>query len=152
MKRRYIPLIPFLVLAMIVAFMPVPVLAKPTTRTITITAEQFAYDPPVLHVNRGDHIIITLQSADVMHGFYLDGYNLNAQVAPGEMKQLEFIADRSGKFRYRCSVSCGPLHPFMIGELVVEPNLTFARAIGLMGLAMVGTFVYLRQNSAVEIK
>ncbi len=152
MNRRFILLTPFLALALIIALVPVPALAKPTTRTITITAKQFSYAPPVLHVNRGDHIIITLQAADVMHGFYLDGYGINVQITPGESRHIEFVADRSGKFRYRCSVSCGPLHPFMIGELVVGPNTTFARAVGLMGLAVVGTFVYLRRNPAEKLK
>ncbi len=150
MKRRLLFLLPFLVLALLVALVPVPVLAEPTTRYITVTARQFAYDPPVLRVNRGDRIIITLQAADVMHGFYLDGYGIDEQVEPGQTRQIEFVADRTGKYRYRCSVSCGPLHPFMIGELVVEPNTTFARAIGLMGVAVAGTFMYLRRNS-VEI-
>ncbi len=152
MKRRVAPLIPFLVLALVIALAPVPVMAEPTTRHITVTASQFAYNPPVLRVNRGDRIIITLQAADVMHGFYLDGYGINEQVEPGQTRRIEFVADRTGKFRYRCSVSCGPLHPFMIGELVVEPNLTFARAVGLMGLAVAGTFVYLRKNPAAALK
>jgi len=150
MKRHLKPLFPFLVLALVITLVPMPVIAEPTIRHITMTARQFSYDPPVLHVNRGDRIIITLQSADVMHGFYLDGYGLNTQVAPGESKRIEFIADRTGKFRYRCSVSCGPLHPFMIGELVVAPNQTFARAVGLMGVAVVGTFVYLRRSFVTE--
>jgi heme/copper-type cytochrome/quinol oxidase subunit 2 len=108
-----------------------------------LTARQFAFDPPVLHVNQGDRVIITLQAADVVHGFYLDGYGLEARVHPGTAQQIEFTADQAGKFRYRCAVSCGALHPFMIGELVVSPNLTFARAIGLMGVALAATLFYL---------
>ena len=150
MKRHVRWFVSLIVLALLVAFVPIPVLAEPTTRHITISARQFAYNPPVVRANRGDRIIVTLQAEDVMHGFFLDGYGIDEQVEPGQTRQFEFTADRTGKFRYRCSVSCGPLHPFMIGELVVEPNLTFARAIGLMGVAVFGVFVYLRQNIAAE--
>jgi cytochrome c oxidase subunit 2 len=108
-----------------------------------MTAGQFAFDPPVLHVNQGDRVILTLQASDVVHGFYLDGYGVEARVEPGISQQVEFVADRAGKFRYRCSVSCGTLHPFMIGELVVGPNLTFTRAVGLMVVTLAATLFYL---------
>ena len=110
---------------------------------MTIEADQFAFDPPVLRVNRGDRVRLTLQAADVVHGFYLDGYGIETRVEPGISQQVEFVADRVGKFRYRCSVSCGTLHPFMIGELVVGPNLTYARAVGLTLVVMGATLFYL---------
>lgn len=97
----------------------------------------------MLHVNQGDRIQLTLQAADVTHGFYLDGYNLDQRVEPGLSQPVEFIADQPGKFRYRCSVSCGSLHPFMLGELVVNPNWPFARMVGLTLIAVAATLFYL---------
>ena len=128
---------------MVQALVPVPVSAKPVTREITLTADQFSFDPPVLKVNQGDRIRLTLHATDVVHGFYLDAYGLKTRVEPGISQQVEFVADQPGKFRYRCSVSCGSLHPFMIGELVVNPNWPFARAVALLLVAVAGTLVYL---------
>ncbi len=147
MRARLFSLLPFAGLALAILLLPsspfpFPFVA-PITHHITLTAAQFAFDPPVLHVNQGDRVIITLQAADVAHGFYLDGYGLEARVEPGIAQQVEFVADRAGKFSYRCAVSCGALHPFMIGELVVSPNLTFVRAVGLMGIALAATLFYL---------
>ncbi len=90
-------------------------------------------------------MLLTLQAADVVHGFYLDGYSIEARVEPGISQQVEFVADRAGKYRYRCSVSCGTLHPFMIGELVVGPNLTYVRAVGLTLVVLGATLFYLRR-------
>lgn len=141
--RRFLPLLPFLGVALAVLLLPIPVSDQPVTHEITMTADQFSYDPPVLRVNRGDRVRLTLQASDVVHGFYLDGYGLETRVEPGITEEIEFVADKTGKFRYRCSVSCGTLHPFMIGELVVGPNLPFIRGIALLGVVLAGTLFFL---------
>ena len=143
MRARLLSLVPFVGLALVVLLLPVPLTGAPATRQVTINADQFAFDPPVLRVNRGDRVRLTLQATDVVHGFYLDGYGIGTRVEPGISQQVEFVADRVGKFRYRCSVSCGTLHPFMIGELVVGPNLTYARAVGLTLVVLGATLFYL---------
>ncbi len=145
MRALLLSTFPFVGLALVVLLLPVPLSGAPVTHQVTMTADQFAFDPPVLRVNRGDRVLITLQAADVVHGFYLDGYGIETRVEPGISQQVEFIADRAGKYRYRCSVSCGTLHPFMIGELVVSPNLVFVRAVGLTLLVMGATLFYLRR-------
>src|SRR5512145_119438 len=99
-RGRLLSLSPFVVLALLVLLVPLPFAAKSTTRQVTLTAEQFAFDPPVLRVNQGDRIQLTLQAADVTHGFYLDSYGLDQRVEPGLSQPVEFVADQSGKFRY----------------------------------------------------
>jgi hypothetical protein len=42
----------------------------------------------------------------------------------------------SGTFRFRCSVTCGPLHPLMIGKIQVGDNALLWRAGGLAVLAV----------------
>lgn len=143
MRTRLLSLSPFVGLALLVLLVPLPVTASPTTHQVTLTAEQFAFDPPVLHVNQGDRIQLTLQAADVTHGFYLDGYNLDTRIEPGISQHVEFSAGQPGKFRYRCSVSCGSLHPFMTGELVVNPNWPFIRTLGLTLVVVAATLFYL---------
>ncbi len=137
------------VLVLAALSIPVPLPRPvPQERHIRMTARAFAYEPRTLHVNRGDTVVLTLQSVDVVHGFYLDGYNLQTEVEPGRDTTVRFVADQPGKFRFRCSVSCGSLHPFMIGELVVEPNLPFWRAVAASLIAVSGAaLVFLRPQS-----
>ena len=132
--------------ALAVLTLPLPVSASPTTRTITLFAKQFEFSPARLEVNEGDHVIITVQADDVVHGFYLDGYGLVTRIEPGISQRIEFVADRTGKFRYRCSVTCGPMHPFMIGELIVGPNLLFWRVLSLTVIVATGTLLLLRTS------
>ena len=82
-------------------------------------------------VNPGDRVTIELVSTDVVHGMYIDGYDLDVQADPGQPQRLTFIADRAGMFRFRCSVTCGELHPFMIGKLHVGQNTLLWRGMGL---------------------
>ncbi len=139
-------LLPFALLALALWLIPAPATSAPSVRRISLEATQYQFTPGRVRVNQGDRVIITLTSSDVVHGFYLDGYGLKTRVEPGVAQRIEFVADRPGKFRYRCAVSCGPLHPFMIGELVVGPNVPFWRALGLTLTALAGMLAYLWQR------
>jgi heme/copper-type cytochrome/quinol oxidase subunit 2 len=124
-----------LLLALAALLVPIPTFHAPQTHRISIDASQFEYSPGRLTVNRGDTLQVTLTASDVVHGFFLDGYEIDARVEPGISQQFTVLANRSGKFSYRCSVSCGPLHPFMIGELVVGPNEPLWRASAIAVIA-----------------
>lgn len=124
--------------------------SHPQERAFEITARKYAYEPNVIRVNRGDKITLKIASQDVTHGFYLEAYDFDAKIraeTPGfwmrhpsknkkygidRVDSYTFVADKVGKFRYRCSVTCGSFHPFMQGEMVVEPNYLFYVAIGLL--------------------
>jgi cytochrome c oxidase subunit 2 len=147
-------LITLALLALGVLLVPLPEVGKATTRHITLDAKQFEFTPGRVHVNRGDRVIITLRASDVVHGFYLDGYGLKTRVEPGVSQKIEFVADQAGKFRYRCAVNCGSLHPFMIGELIVDSNTPYWRAMMFVLLAAAGMLVYWRQSgkTSQEVK
>jgi len=121
--------------ALVVAFGPAPVFGPPTDRRFHLEAHSFAYTPSTLTVNAGDRVTLELAAVDYVHGLYLDGYDLNLTAEPGHTERLTFVADKPGSFRFRCSVTCGALHPFMIGKLEVGPNWLLWRAVGLAGLA-----------------
>ncbi|HID85868.1 MAG TPA: 4Fe-4S binding protein, partial [Anaerolineae bacterium] len=141
----------FIGFAILVLFAPLPLHGgRPVERHLTLEARSFAFEPGVIQVNQGDRVILELESVDVTHGIYLDGYGVEAVSEPGHTARLEFVADRVGKFKYRCSMACGPLHPFMIGELIVRPNTPYWRAMALALLATVGSVVYLWHRSRIE--
>lgn len=111
--------------------------APPGERTIRIEASQFQFDPGTIEVQRGERVTIELVATDVVHGLYLDGYGLEMTADPGQTARLTFVADRPGTFRFRCSVSCGAMHPFMIGKLRVGHNFLLWAGAGLALVAAV---------------
>src|SRR5581483_8176844 len=119
--------------------LPAPSIA-PQARTLRIDARQFAYSPSELKVNLGDTVTVQLVSTDVVHGLYVDGYDVSVEADPGQTATLTFVADRSGSFRFRCNVTCGAMHPFMIGKITVEKNDLLFRSVGLATLAVIGVF------------
>jgi heme/copper-type cytochrome/quinol oxidase subunit 2 len=130
---------------------PLPVYASaPNQRTFRVEASQFAYTPPVLEVNPGDIVTIELVSTDVVHGLYVDGYGVSITADPGQTASLTFTADKTGSFRFRCNVTCGALHPFMIGKLQVGPNTWLWRAIALIVLAALAMLIVVPNLPRVE--
>ncbi len=124
-------------LVLMVLLVPFPARAEtPTERTIHIEASRFEYTPGIIKVNPGDHVTIELVSMDVVHSLSLDGYGLQVTADPGKTARLSFVADRAGTFRFHCTTTCGNLHPFMTGKLMVGGDSFLVRAIGLMGLAL----------------
>jgi cytochrome c oxidase subunit 2 len=145
---RYLPyILPVLLGIAIVMLIPVDATVAPTQQEIDLHASQFAFTPGRIEVNRGDTVVITLHADDVTHGFYLDAYGLETRVVPGVSQQITFTAANAGKFKFRCSVSCGRLHPFMIGELVVRPNQPYWKAMSITLISLVGMLLFLWQTS-----
>jgi heme/copper-type cytochrome/quinol oxidase subunit 2 len=140
MRSRFFLLL-FVLAGLVVAFAPFPI--RPTAtqeRNFQIEARQFSYSPSELEVNRGDTVTIQLASKDVVHGLYIDGYDISIEADPGQTATLTFTANKSGSFRVRCNVTCGAMHPFMIGKLIVGGNQWLYRSIGFAVLSMIGFF------------
>jgi polyferredoxin/plastocyanin len=89
---------------------------------VPLMVGRFAFDPPRVTVDAGDRVTFRIRSRDVTHGFAVEGTGIDATVLPGHEVRVTVPAEHAGKLRYRCSVVCGPLHPFMVGEIVVRPN------------------------------
>ena len=138
----------FGIAGLVVAFIPLPVPSSAhQERTFRIDARQFAYSPSELRVNTGDTVTIQLVSNDVVHGLYVDGYDVSVEADPGQTTTLTFVANKPGSFRFRCNITCGAMHPFMIGKLTVGSNNWLYRSLGLAALAVIGMLVSVKQKA-----
>ncbi len=85
-----------------------------------ITTKQWSFSPAVIKVKKGDTVVLKLKSADVEHGIAIADFGINVTFKPGELKIVEFIADKTGTFEFICNFRCGVGHIGMKGTIIVE--------------------------------
>ncbi|MDF1515220.1 MAG: cupredoxin domain-containing protein [Anaerolineae bacterium] len=133
MQKSWLTVLTVGIFSILALILPAPKSNQmPVTRHYRIEASQFAFTPGTLRVNPGDRVIIDFIATDVVHGLYIDSYGISTTADPGRPSRISFTADHSGSFRYRCSVACGDMHPFMIGKLQVGTNWMLWRGLLLM--------------------
>jgi cytochrome c oxidase subunit 2 len=95
----------------------------PETRAVQITAERFTFTPSLIKVVPGTVLEIEVESEDTLHGFRIQGTDVNVAVPKrgrGTVR-VTFRAEKPGRYTFECSRMCGAGHNFMRGEIrVVE--------------------------------
>ena len=96
-------------------------------KEVSVIAERFEFTPNRIEVTLGDHVKITVRSADGTHGFQIKRFGVKATVPrDGEPVTVEFDANRQGTFEIACFEYCGMGHRQMKATLVVNPPGTGA--------------------------
>lgn len=91
-------------------------------RDFDVVAERYEFIPSVIEVDQGDHVRITVRSADGTHGFAIKKFGVRAEIPRGgEPVTIEFDANHAGTFEIACWQYCGKGHPGMKATLVVNP-------------------------------
>ena len=89
-------------------------------KEFSMIAKKFEFVPRTITVNKGDTVKLSIKSEDVNHGFAISEFNVKKDIPAGQEVSVEFVADKSGSFPFRCSVYCGSGHSDMDGTLVVN--------------------------------
>lgn len=95
----------------------------PNQYTVYVLAFAFGYQPNPVVVPKGAEIVFKVTSPDVIHGFQIEGTNVNAEVLPGEVSTVRYTFKKAGEYRIICNQYCGIGHQNMFGTVkVVEPE------------------------------
>jgi cytochrome c oxidase subunit II len=101
----------------------VSLLARPqdaSVKAIEVTASRFEFQPERIEVEEGDHVRLTLHSADTKHGLAIPELGVKTTIPKGGAPvTVEFVASKAGTFGFKCSEYCGSGHKKMTGTLVV---------------------------------
>lgn len=99
--------------------------APPTgvTRTFEMEVSEWYFDPNDLAVDAGDELRIRLTSRRGDHYFILPDYEIQERVPEGETREVAFVADRAGEFRFGSCEWDGASLQVMKGRLRVTVPL-----------------------------
>lgn len=78
-----------------------------------------------LHIPVGRPVHILLESADVIHSFWVPQLQGKTDAVPGMVNHSWFTADRPGVFRGQCAEFCGAQHALMAFLVVAQTPAAF---------------------------
>jgi cytochrome c oxidase subunit 2 len=80
-----------------------------------------------LHVPVHQPIRLVMNSADVIHSFFVPAFRLKRDIVPGRTEELQFEATTPGTYQLFCSEFCGTDHSHMLGEVTAMTPQDYAR-------------------------
>jgi len=80
-----------------------------------------------LHLPVGRPVAIDLESADVIHSFWVPSLTGKVDMIPGRVNRLMLEATRPGVFRGQCAEYCGAQHALMAFYVIADPERAFQR-------------------------
>ncbi len=100
-----------------------PVEPSGVVHRVSMEAAQWYFHPNDLKVNAGDELRIQLTSKQGSHFFILPEFEVGEAISEGETKEIRFVADRAGDFRFGSCEWDGSDLQVMKGRLrVLEPS------------------------------
>jgi cytochrome c oxidase subunit 2 len=92
---------------------------KPREHVVKMIARKFVFVPDTVKVKQGETVVLHITAPEVPMGFNLPDFNTRADIVPGKVTTVKFVADKVGTFAFVCDVFCGDGHENMQGSLVV---------------------------------
>ncbi|MGE5049619.1 MAG: cytochrome C oxidase subunit II [Deltaproteobacteria bacterium] len=86
-----------------------------------VVSKMFSFTPSPLRVPKGSVVDFYVISQDVVHGFYVDGTDVNLMALPDAVTWGQARFDRPGKYQVICHEFCGLGHQDMLGIIEVTP-------------------------------
>jgi cytochrome c oxidase subunit 2 len=80
----------------------------------------WSFTPAQIEVPAGADVTFVLTSADVIHGFNLEGTRVNMMLIPGQITRNRYRFKEPGEYTIICHEYCGVGHHTMYGKVVVK--------------------------------
>ena len=87
-------------------------------------------DANELHIPAGEAVVLELESADVIHSFWVPRLSGKLDMIPGRRNLMRIEADRPGVFGGQCAEYCGGPHALMGFTVVAHERSAFDRLVG----------------------
>jgi cytochrome c oxidase subunit 2 len=95
--------------------------------TVRAIGQQYSFTPSCILVPTDTPVTFRATSADVVHGFLIDGTNINLMLVPGYVSSLGARFDAPGERLMPCHEFCSVGHEGMWGRIQIIDKAAFAR-------------------------
>jgi cytochrome c oxidase subunit II len=95
--------------------------------TVRFIGQQYSFTPSCILVPTDTPVTFRATSADVVHGFLIDGTNINLMLVPGYISSLGARFDAPGERLMPCHEFCSVGHEGMWGRIKIVEKAAFAR-------------------------
>ena len=95
--------------------------------TVRAVGQQYSFTPQCILVPSRTRVNFRATSADVVHGFLIEGSNVNTMLVPGYVSTVSTRFDRPGDRTMPCHEFCGVGHEGMWGRIRVIDRQDFQR-------------------------
>jgi cytochrome c oxidase subunit 2 len=95
----------------------------PNAMAVTVWGQQFTwtYDYPQAGIVNSSELVLpvgqpvrlTIQSKDVIHGWWVPDFRVQMNATPGQKNLLTVTPNKTGSFKVVCTFICGDGHPIM---------------------------------------
>jgi len=113
--------------------------ARPAALTIEVTGHRWWWevkypgDTPAqtlvtaneIHIPVGEPVLLKLDSADVIHSFWVPKLAGKTDLIPGQVNHAWLQADKAGDYRGQCAEYCGAQHAHMALHVIAEDRDRF---------------------------
>ena len=90
-------------------------------RSFNINVENNAFVPGTVIVKQGDTVNLEITAVDATYAFTQIDYGLNASIAKGTTRTIQFQALQTGNFTFFCG-SCGGPSKGPVGHIIITAN------------------------------
>jgi cytochrome c oxidase subunit II len=95
--------------------------------TVRAVGQQYSFTPQCMVVPTDSLITFRVASADVIHGFLIEGTNINTMLVPGYVSTIDARFDNPGDHLMPCQEFCGVGHEGMWAKVRVIDRAEFMK-------------------------
>ncbi len=89
---------------------------------LQMIARMWSFQPGSIEIPVGSELEIYLRATDIIHGFKIEGTNVNMMAVPGSINYQRLRFNEPGTYPLVCHEYCGVGHHNMRGEIVVTES------------------------------
>ena len=106
----------------------------PNAMVIKVKAQQFAWTfeypeygiiSKELHLPVDRQVLLKMESADVIHSFWVPEFRVKQDVVPGRVTEYRITPILIGDYKVRCAELCGASHAYMESPVIVDSQADY---------------------------